>query len=390
MKKKWIAAAMILMMSVNVTGCAQIAKEVLLEYLEKGEQEESQEPEESGEQETEEEETTEVQTEEVEDTQASKEQETEEETVTEAEEQEAAGEYILPYSDTRLLVAEDVEKLSAEQLRIARNEIYARRGRKFTSEDLREYFSSKSWYHPTVEADRFSDNMLSPVEKKNIDFLKAQESYGDVLDKSRACKKIMDQYEFFDSSGLSDYGYIAANPSGKTEWSGSLENRGNYYEAEDQSLCIPIYYDWDYIRSVKPGDTFSYSFWDGDSTCTVTEILQEHGREARVLKARRGNSSQEWNFVFTDALGNGRYVLAVVDEIQGNDYMIWYSGDLDCNTRTVYQGSFYLAKDCIIDVHSEYYSVEELSKSSWGMIAGWIEEVDENGFITRIRQQVAG
>lgn len=83
-------------------------------------------------------------------------------------------EYILPYSDTRYLTEGDVEGLSKDEIRIAINEIYARHGRMFQTEDLNAYFSSKSWYEPKYSAEEFSaieSSIMNDYEKKNIEFL---------------------------------------------------------------------------------------------------------------------------------------------------------------------------------------------------------------------------
>ena len=77
-------------------------------------------------------------------------------------------EYILSNSDQRHITQEEIDQLSAEELRLAINEIYARHGRKFASEDLKQYFSSKSWYNGTIEADQFDENVLNQYEKDNI------------------------------------------------------------------------------------------------------------------------------------------------------------------------------------------------------------------------------
>ncbi len=61
--------------------------------------------------------------------------------------------------------------LSAAQLRLARNEIYARHGFIFHSADLRAYFSRYSWYRPIA-----STVTLSPVEQANVARLQAAES----------------------------------------------------------------------------------------------------------------------------------------------------------------------------------------------------------------------
>lgn len=83
--------------------------------------------------------------------------------------------YILAGSDTRLITRDELGKLNKDELRIARNEIYARHGRKFNDRELQDYFNSKPWYRGTVEANRFSDNMLSKIELQNLDLIKDYE-----------------------------------------------------------------------------------------------------------------------------------------------------------------------------------------------------------------------
>lgn len=82
---------------------------------------------------------------------------------------EEEAEYILPESASRLLTEADLENLTQEDLRIARNEIYARHGRKFLDEGLQEYFNGKSWYNGTIEPDDFKEDMLSEIERTNED-----------------------------------------------------------------------------------------------------------------------------------------------------------------------------------------------------------------------------
>ena len=49
--------------------------------------------------------------------------------------------YLFEDSSYRLLEYEDISTISTADIRIAKNEIYARHGRKFSSEDLQQYFS---------------------------------------------------------------------------------------------------------------------------------------------------------------------------------------------------------------------------------------------------------
>ena len=65
-----------------------------------------------------------------------------------------------------------LEGLFTEDLRRLRNEIYARRGRKFSDVDLRDYFSSFDWYHPV---DSFRDASLTPIERANAGLIQRME-----------------------------------------------------------------------------------------------------------------------------------------------------------------------------------------------------------------------
>lgn len=67
----------------------------------------------------------------------------------------------------------DLYGLSKAQLRILRNTIYARHGRKFKSPDLQRYFSQFSWYYPTVN--EVYEHQLSSTEKHNIRLIQAYE-----------------------------------------------------------------------------------------------------------------------------------------------------------------------------------------------------------------------
>ncbi len=85
------------------------------------------------------------------------------------------GDYILPYSSDEYLTEEDIEDLSLQEINYAKNEIYARHGRKFDSVELQEYFESKSWYRGTIDAKDFSESELSKIERANVQLLKERE-----------------------------------------------------------------------------------------------------------------------------------------------------------------------------------------------------------------------
>ena len=55
-----------------------------------------------------------------------------------------------------------------QALRYARNEIFARHGRKFSDPTINAYFRSKSWYNPTIAAKDFDDSILNQYEIYNV------------------------------------------------------------------------------------------------------------------------------------------------------------------------------------------------------------------------------
>ena len=86
-------------------------------------------------------------------------------------EREDRTEFIIYDSDVRYLVSADLNGLSAWEIRVARNEIYARHGRMFDSLELKEYFESKSWYVPEIPAVEFNISCLNEVELENLNFI---------------------------------------------------------------------------------------------------------------------------------------------------------------------------------------------------------------------------
>lgn len=87
----------------------------------------------------------------------------------------AQDDYICPGSNSRYLTEADLKGLSAWELLLARNEIFARHGRKFNDAKIQAYFNSQSWYSGTVHPDAFDMTIFNQYELANIDFIKAHE-----------------------------------------------------------------------------------------------------------------------------------------------------------------------------------------------------------------------
>ena len=70
-----------------------------------------------------------------------------------------------PQASERILSSSDLSGLSKYDLKIMRNEIFARHGYIFTTSDMKQYFSNQDWYSP-----RYGNvtSMLTNIERKNI------------------------------------------------------------------------------------------------------------------------------------------------------------------------------------------------------------------------------
>ena len=85
----------------------------------------------------------------------------------------------MPEVNTRYYTQEELKSLDPDKLKFARNEILARHGRIFETEDLNAYYSSKSWYQPQYTSDQFDpqmDQILNAYEKANIEEIKKIEN----------------------------------------------------------------------------------------------------------------------------------------------------------------------------------------------------------------------
>lgn len=83
--------------------------------------------------------------------------------------------FLLPDSDTYYISESDVSWMDDNELMLARNEFYARRGRKFATKSIQDYFNRQGWYTGTVNPDDFTSEMFNRYEQANVDFIVAYE-----------------------------------------------------------------------------------------------------------------------------------------------------------------------------------------------------------------------
>lgn len=85
--------------------------------------------------------------------------------------------YIFPDSDKEMINIRSFEYLSAPELELARNEIYARHGRQFQTDYIQQYFNNRPWYkvNPNYNYDN-EDSMLTQIELENVRMIAAEEN----------------------------------------------------------------------------------------------------------------------------------------------------------------------------------------------------------------------
>jgi small-conductance mechanosensitive channel len=78
-----------------------------------------------------------------------------------------------PEASERDLDDSELSDMTERELKIMRNEIFARHGYIFKTKDMKNYFSAQSWYRPMYSN---VTNRITIIEKKNIDLIKSFEN----------------------------------------------------------------------------------------------------------------------------------------------------------------------------------------------------------------------
>ncbi len=89
------------------------------------------------------------------------------------EEKTPSGDHTISYSSSHRLTESELKGVSKNNLQMAINEIYARNGYKFKSDDILKYFQQFSWYKPDETDMNKVSGRLNSTEKANVDLLSA-------------------------------------------------------------------------------------------------------------------------------------------------------------------------------------------------------------------------
>ena len=256
--------------------------------------------------------------------------------------------YLLPGSDTRYLTPGDVEGLSKEEFRIARNEIYARHGRRFQSQDLQDYFDGKSWYAGTVEPSGFDEGVLNEFEKANIQLLADTEPSAALSGLPVApSKEIVDRYGYKDGYSVLSY----------TIKPGTVKDHGDYYEV-----------DAVYQQGIEAPGNLSYGQ-------QVTLVVNELTGESVTLVYREGGL-----YPVGETYGTQYYYSPSADASP----VVLYQGSDDRVDKPVYDGKLYIRKDATEEV-AIMNDVHALDRGSLDG-GNWYNGVyfDQKGYVVRL------
>ena len=87
-----------------------------------------------------------------------------------------AYEFLVPDADICYLTYEEIQDMPLQVVCYAKNEIYARHGRMFHSQELTNYFEEQLWYYGCISPSEFSSSVLNVYETANIKLLSDRES----------------------------------------------------------------------------------------------------------------------------------------------------------------------------------------------------------------------
>lgn len=164
-----------------------------------------------------------------------------------------AFDYLLPEADTKVYTADEVGGMSLQVTCYAKNEIYARHGRKFQSSELTEYFNQQPWYYGTIEPSAFSESLLNGTEAANVQTLAAREKAlswdgkGYVLDQPGYDFAAVNEYLYGDGYNILDGLEVYAT-------SGSA-----FFDTDYFYILCPVDPRWSYIQLDRNSVEFYYA-----------------------------------------------------------------------------------------------------------------------------------
>ncbi len=118
--------------------------------------------------------------------------------------------------ENKLLTEQMLHGLSLHELRLLRNEIYARHGRIFRTPWLQQYFGSQPWYEPS---ETFRDEDLSGADKENVELIvKYENELHEQLSTRAISRRLLEGLFLEDARKMRDEIYARHGKVFKNQW----------------------------------------------------------------------------------------------------------------------------------------------------------------------------
>jgi len=247
-------------------------------------------------------------------------------------------EFILPESDRRIYSREELSRLSTADLRLARNEIYARRGRIFIENDLQIYFDSKSWYNSQYTPGDFEQNydtIFNEFELANCKLIVSMEQGADRLDSNSAYISLNAGYTDIvnENQHKRRLKLTVESMFNNAENCSKIIDRGSYYEVTHGCIEAETSYDLSVMNGKRVGDTLQL----GNSLYRIEEIRSWVPEGGEDVELKYVSGPEEEILRLGRQYGENYYTPLFKDSAIAIDHL--------------YTGSLYFGKDCIITVN---------------------------------------
>lgn len=193
-------------------------------------------------------------------------------------ENEPIDEQIFPGSDHRYISEDELNSKSKAELRLGRNEIYARHNYVFESQDLLDYFGSTSWYEKghTAKYEDQNNIVLNDYEKQNIIMIQNKE-HGTSSETTNTTKKTYTNPEINETDvPTSDYHFSMLDNPTEGE---KVKLYGTMIE-DNSGYCIIKLENGVNVRcddSMEEGYNFSDYASEGDKIVVFASYFSSYG-----------------------------------------------------------------------------------------------------------------
>ena len=157
-----------------------------------------------------------------------------------------------------LLKGDDLKYFSPRELRLIRNEIYARHGYMFKDTVLQTYFEKQNWYRPLYDD---VEEYITPLERANIKFILEKEKTNPEISDEEQFKTFLEIYENSSEPRMLMHKFFVS------------ENRfiggSHYYSGE-----LPPTKNYVYLI---------HSIFGGCSICTTNHTIYQFNKKGELL-----------------------------------------------------------------------------------------------------------